>query len=303
MYDHVVGHIERRSAAAAPQFTYSGEYADTTATPLSVRMPVADTTYSGKSVHAFLEGVLPEDPQTRQRWGTRFGVDPSDSIALLSGMGWDCPGAVQFCQPDALEEMRSRSQEFKPVTGGDIAARIRALRTGDAASWSLPDEHWSLPGQQSKFALAKLPDGWHEAHGSAATTHIVKPGIGRMHHQALVEHVTMEAASAVGVVVAKSTFTRFDDQWAIVIDRFDRSLAASRVLRTHQEDFAQACGRMPAHKYESRNGPGLADMMRVITRESTGLFDDRLALADSSSSERQCWPKRSRRRSRKSWKG
>lgn len=118
------------------------------------------------------------------------------------------------------------------------------------------------------------------AHGSAATTHIVKPGIRRLHHQALVEHVTMEAASALGVIVAESAFTRFGDRWAIVIDRFDRSLSSGRVLRTHREDFAQACGRMPAHEYESRNGPGPANMMRVLTRESTGLFDDRLALAD-----------------------
>lgn len=37
---------------------------------------------------------------------------------------------------------------------------------------------------------------------------------------------------------------------------------------------------MPAAKYESRGGPTLADMMRVVSRESTELLDDRLALAD-----------------------
>ena len=51
------------------------------------------------------------------------------------------------------------------------------------------DEHWSLAGQQEKFALAQLfardgrAMGWAEAKGSAATTHILKPGIGRLHHQ------------------------------------------------------------------------------------------------------------------------
>jgi serine/threonine-protein kinase HipA len=33
----------------------------------------------------------------------------------------------------------------------------------------MPDEHWSLPGQQGKFALARRDDRWYEARGSAAT--------------------------------------------------------------------------------------------------------------------------------------
>ncbi len=37
---------------------------------------------------------------------------------------------------------------------------------------------------------------------------------------------------------------------------------------------------MPTRKYESRGGPGLADLARIIRRESTELVDDRLALAD-----------------------
>ncbi len=36
---------------------------------------------------------------------------------------------------------------------------------------------------------------------------------------------------------------------------------------------------MPAHRHESHDGPGPTDMTRVVIRESTGLFDDRLALS------------------------
>lgn len=273
LYGVVVGRVEQRGAAAEPEFTYEPAYlAARPSTPLAVRMPLSATTYRGKSVRAFLEGVLPEDPRTRQRWGAALGVEPDDTLAILAQMGWDCPGAVQFCEPDALDEMLSRAQETRPVSDQDIAQRLSALRTGDAASWSLPDEHWSLPGQQSKFALTKLPTGWHEAHGSAATTHIIKPGIGRLHHQSLVEHATMRAASALGLDVAHTEFTRFGaDEPAIVIERYDRViLDDGGVLRLHQEDFCSASGRLPSKKYEAHGGPGLADLARIVEQNSRG---------------------------------
>lgn len=277
--DQVVGHLERKAPGDNPTFSYTTEYVQTGEVALSARLPIQKGVHPGKRVKPYLFGLLPESEDARAAWSDQLGVDMDDAFGILAAMGWECPGAVQFCREEDLGELRTRDGEHQPVSDTEIADRIRAL-AGNEPSWTMPGEHWSLGGQQEKFALAKLDGRWHTAHGSAATTHIVKPGIKQLHHQALIEHVTMEAASAVGVVVAESTFTRFDDQWAIVVDRFDRSLVAGRVLRTHQEDFAQACGRMPAHKYESRNGPGLADMMRVITRESTGLFDDRLALAD-----------------------
>ncbi|MBL7487300.1 type II toxin-antitoxin system HipA family toxin [Frankia sp. AgB1.9] len=273
LYGVPVGRVAQRHAAAEPEFTYEPAYlAARPSSPLGVRMPLSATTYRGKSVRAFVEGVLPEDPRTRQRWGATLGVEPDDTLALLAHMGWDCPGAVQFCEPDALDEMLSRAHETRPVSDRDIADRLSALRTGDAASWSLPDEHWSLPGQQSKFALAKLPTGWHEAHGSAATTHIIKPGIGRLHHQSLVEHATMRAASALGLDVARTEFTRFGDgEPAIVIERYDRViLDDGRVLRLHQEDFCSASGRLPAKKYEAHGGPGLTDLARIVEQNSRG---------------------------------
>lgn len=265
MYDTVVGRIDQRSATADPEFIYASEYADSGSTPLGVRMPVAETSYRGRSVRAFLEGVLPEEPRTRQRWGSRLGVDPADTIAILAQMGWDCPGAVQFCLPDALDDMRARNSAMQRVSSRELADRLRTLRTSGTASWTLPEEHWSLPGQQSKLALARLPDGWYESHGSAATTHIIKPGIDNLHHQALVEHATMAAGRELGLDVAQTEFTQFEDESAIVVERYDRLvLADGSVLRLHQEDFCSASGRLPSKKYEAHGGPGLADMARII---------------------------------------
>lgn len=90
----------------------------------------------------------------------------------------------------------------------------------------------------------------------------------------------MVAAAALDIDVATTEFTRFDEEWAIVIERFDRGRVNGRIERIHQEDFAQACGRMPEQKHESNDGPTLEHMMRVVSRESTDLHEDRLALAD-----------------------
>lgn len=275
----VVGHLSRTREGDDPTFTYTESYVHSGTVALSSQLPIQREAHPPRKVAPYLAGLIPESEDARSAWSDRLEVSPDDTFGILASMGWDCPGAVQFCREEDLDQLFARSGEFEPVTDAQIARRIRDLAV-DQASWTMPDEHWSLGGQQEKFALTLIGNRWHAAHGSAPTTHIFKPGIRHLHHQALIEHVTMMAAAKVGILVANSNFSQFEDQWAIVIDRFDRRQLDGHIIRVHQEDFAQACGRMPIHKYEARGGPGLADMMRVIVRESTSLQDDRLALAD-----------------------
>jgi serine/threonine-protein kinase HipA len=280
LYGQVVGQLERSTEGAPPVFRYEAAYAAAGTVPLSVRLPIAPTSYSAQRVEPYLRGLLPENGMTLGRWADRLGVAPDDYFAILAEMGWECPGAVQFCRIDDVEDLQSRSGEYRPVDDADIAERLAEL-VAEPASWSMPDEHWSLGGQQEKFALTLLAGQWHEAHGSAATTHIIKPGIKALHHQALVEHLTMAAASELGVDVAASRVVQFGDQWALVVERFDRVVGRDgSVVRVHQEDFCQALGRLPAMKYESRGGPRLTDMAGVVRRWSSDRDDDLMALAD-----------------------
>jgi serine/threonine-protein kinase HipA len=281
LYGEVTGHLERVDESDDPSFTYDRAYVDDGAVALSARMPLQTETFPPERVAPYLQGLIPENSETRDLWARRLNTLPDDAFGMLAAMGWDCPGAVQFCRPEEIGSLSDRASSYKPLSEADIAARLRLL-TDEPASWTMPDEHWSLGGQQEKFALAWRDDSWHEAHGAAATTHILKPGIRRLHHQALIEHVTMAAAASVGVDVATTRLMQFEDQWAIVIDRFDRQLSEldGAIHRFHQEDMCQALGRLPQNKYESRGGPSLANMMRVVRQQSTGLGDDRLALAD-----------------------
>ena len=276
----VIGHLSRESEGEEPEFGYDAAYVRDGEVALSARLPLRVDAYPPTNVMPYLAGLLPESREAREAWAAELDdVEADDAFSMLAAMGRDCPGAVQFCPEDQVADLAARATELEPMDEAAIAARIRALTGGDP-SWTMPGEHWSLGGQQEKFALTRTADGWSAAHGSAATTHIFKPGIARLHHQALVEHATMVAARSIGVVVAPSAFERFEDQWAIVVERFDRATVDGEIVRIHQEDFAQACGRMPENKYEARRGPTLRDMMQVVTRESTNELDDKLALAD-----------------------
>ncbi|MDO5629126.1 MAG: HipA domain-containing protein [Mobilicoccus sp.] len=278
LFGAVVGELTRVASGHQPSFTYHPAYADHGRVALSSRLPLQRASFPPSRVMPYLTGLLPENPATRARWSRTLDVDADDVFAVLAAMGWDCPGAVQFAVDAAT--LSSRGGEYAPLGDADVAARLRLLDENEG-SWTMPGEHWSLGGQQEKFALARIEGEWYAAHGSASSTHILKPGIRRLHHQALVEHVTMRAAGDMGVDVARSTFDAFEDQWAIVVERFDRSVDGRVVTRLHHEDFAQACGRPPERKYESRGGPTLADLVRVASAQSRSIRDDRLALADA----------------------
>jgi serine/threonine-protein kinase HipA len=279
LYGRPIGTLEREGSAERPSFRYDASYVEAGEVALSARLPISAAPYPARKVEPFLQGLLPENRATRDLWARRLGTSSDDTFGMLSQMGWDCPGAVQFCEPSMLDQLESRQADYQPVSSSDIARRLRDL-LDQPSSWTMPDEHWSLAGQQEKFALAWVAGGWHAAHGSAATTHIVKPGIKALHHQALVEHATMSAAVDLGLDIAHTELERFDDQWAVVIERFDRVEDAGRILRIHQEDFCQALGRLPEAKYEARGGPGLEAMVRTVKQQSTAPEDDLLALAD-----------------------
>jgi serine/threonine-protein kinase HipA len=277
LYGQPIGALHRPHPRSVPSFNYRPAYVETGGTPLSVRMPLRIAPYEGKHVAPFLQGLLPENPATRTEWAERLGAD-NNAFSLLARMGWDCPGAVQFTHPDNLDQLKARDNELVPLTDTDIGERLRALRHDDA-SWTMPEEHWSLPGQQGKFALARRDGRWYEARGSAATTHIFKPGIERMKSQALIEHLTMRAAAFVGIDTAATEFLYFDGEPAIVATRFDRIDTPDGVLRIHQEDFCQALGKLPEHKYEADGGPDARAIAQMLQGTSSILSVDRQAFA------------------------
>lgn len=139
------------------------------------------------------------------------------------------------------------------------------------------DEHWSLGGNQGKFALALRDGAWCECQGAAPTTHIFKNGIAGYRLQALNEYICMRLAQRCGLPSAYVEYRVFEDEPAIIVSRYDRLIDTDGdVVRLHQEDLCQALGVMPDQKYTSDGGPNASDVLRLLA--STPHAADNIAL-------------------------
>nr|WP_255316834.1 type II toxin-antitoxin system HipA family toxin [Nesterenkonia sp. Act20] len=263
--EHVADLHETRGGSFQLQYL-----AEDLPTPVSLSMPTAVLTHGNRTVRPFLEGLLPDRADVREAMGAKYGVSGSNPFSLLRHIGEDCAGAVQFVHPDRRDAVLSGSGELHPLSERDIASRLRELRADAATSWVATQEHWSLGGAQSKFAVREIDGRFFSVTGAEPTTHIIKPGISELHDQALNEHISMGALRRMGLSAAKTRFRRFEDQFALIVTRFDRRRGQDgRLVRIHQEDMCQALSVYPRAKYESSGGPRAVDIVELL-RETSG---------------------------------
>lgn len=252
----------RQADDGSLSFAYDAGYAGV---PLSTAMPLSGRLFSDKVARPFFFGLLPDDPEVRKSLGKEHGVSGNNPFALLKIIGLDCPGAVQVCMQEQLPWALERRQELRPIDDAAIALRLAVGRSDAAAHWETDGEHWSLGGQQSKFALRREDGAWYSCGGAAATTHILKPGISGLRLEALNEFVCLQLARECGVPAARAEYSFFEGEDAIVVERYDRQRdAQGNVQRLHQEDFCQALGVLPQNKYPEDGGPGANDIIGVL---------------------------------------
>lgn len=111
----VIGVLERDDVID-PTFTYLPEHVAQGETALSARLPLRSGQHPAARVRPYLAGLLPESMDVRRAWGAQLGIDAADALGILAQMGWDCPGAVQFCREQDLTEMQSRTEQFEPAS-------------------------------------------------------------------------------------------------------------------------------------------------------------------------------------------
>ena len=147
-----------------------------------------------------------------------------------------------------------------------IAERLRALRE-DHSAWRIPRDtgQFSLAGAQPKTALLFENKKWGVPSGRVPTTHILKPPSGEFDGHAENEHFCLELARALGLPVVDSRIMHFKDEVAIVVERYDRVRIAGGLRRVHQEDMCQALGIPPTRKYQNEGGPGIRDIVDLLS--------------------------------------
>lgn len=248
------------------QFTYHPDHLRPDSTPLSLSMPLSNATYRQSVALPWLDGLLPDSQDVRDRWGASFGVPGKNQFALLTHMGLDAPGAVQLVPTGTPVAGEGHLQS---LDDRQLGRRLRDLGA-EPDNWTATGERWSLGGAQSKFAL-RWKDGWHEAIGDEPTTHIFKPGVAGFRGQALNEHLTMTAARNLGLPAAETRYELFDGEPAIIITRYDRADVAGHILRAHQEDVCMALSVARGKKYESDGGPGAARILDLLRGSENSL--------------------------------
>lgn len=227
-------------------------------------MPLSNRAYDQEIVRPYLFGLLPDSERQRRAIAKEHGVSANNPVALLSVIGLDCPGAVQFCGLQDVGMAGNRREGYRVLSDKEIALKLRSIKTDFDATWMGRDESWSLGGNQGKFALALRDGQWCECFGSAATTHIFKNGVEGFKLKALNEYVCMRVADKVGIPTARVAYRLFDGEPALVVSRCNRVASDGRMERLHQEDLCQALGIMPDQKYTSDGGPTARDILELL---------------------------------------
>lgn len=243
-------------------FTYDTGYAGM---PLSCAMTkTGGTSYPDKIVRPWFDGLLPDNKQTRLKMAREAGCQPMNTGGLLKHFGKDLPGAVRVCRESELEDVLNQESGYIPIGEAEIGERL-ADTLDESGAQVARDEHWSLGGAQGKIALARIENQWYRCTGSAASTHILKPGVKGYWLQGLDEYLCMQLAEEIGMNVSKTNYQVFGKTPAIVVERYDRiKPAKGKVLRLHQEDFCQALSVKPEDKYD----PTPAAIIDLLKRES-----------------------------------
>lgn len=266
----LVGQL-KREASGAIAFQYDTSWLEwDSAIPVSLSLPLREDSYLGDPVFAVFDNLLPDNESIRKRLAQRSGAADYDAYSLLAAVGRDCVGALQFL-PDGEDAGTAGAVDGRQVSEKEIAAIIANLARNPLGVTDDRAFRISIAGVQEKTALLSWKNRWHVPRGTTATTHIMKPPIGKLPNgfdltdSVENEHLSLRLVGALGLPVAKSEIVDFAAQRVLVVERFDRLWTQdNRLLRVPQEDMCQALSVSPARKYESDGGPGIASISELL---------------------------------------
>ncbi|MES2583444.1 MAG: type II toxin-antitoxin system HipA family toxin [Pseudomonadota bacterium] len=277
--------VWRHSRNKISVFQYATGWAQSPAAralSLSLPMTAGNAEIRGQVVENYFDNLLPDSQPIRDRIRQRFRTPSTQAFELLEAIGRECVGAVQLLPP-GIEPTDWNQINSEVLNSAQVASQLRA------ASTSMPmgqrheseiDFRISIAGAQEKTALLRFGGRWHRPLGSTPTTHILKLPLGLvgnmladMHDSVENEWLCSKILQALGFKVASTDMQMFEDQKALVVERFDRrwqnipERAQDKrsfvpnpdtwIARLPQEDFCQIAGVASSQKYETDGGPGI----------------------------------------------
>jgi serine/threonine-protein kinase HipA len=277
----LVGQL-RREASGAISFAYDPSWLDWEfVLPVSLSLPLRRQAYSGAPVVAVFDNLLPDNIELRRKIAARARAEGTDAYSLLSAIGHDCVGALQFLPPD-MEPGAAGTIDGEPIDDAGIAAIVGNLSATPLGITEDASFRISIAGAQEKTALLLRDGKWYKPRGTTATTHILKPSIGRLSngvdltHSAENEYFCLKMIAALGMKAAEPQLATFGKKRVLIVERFDRRWTADgRLLRLPQEDCCQALSVAPTQKYQEDGGPGIAPILELLRGSDEPLADQR----------------------------
>jgi serine/threonine-protein kinase HipA len=266
----------RRASTGAIDFQYASDWlAWENAFPVSLSLPLREDRYIGAPVINVFDNLLPDSDAIRKRVAERVGAGGTDAYSLLTALGHDCVGALQFL-PDGVHPGKAGATDGNPVTDDEVAAIINNLAAAPLGMGDDEDFRISIAGAQEKTALLRKDKQWYKPTRTTATTHILKPQIGQLpngidlSNSVENEYLCLKLLIALGVSTAHTEIADFGGRRTLIIERFDRRWTTDgRLLRLPQEDICQALSVPPTQKYQSDGGPGMRDIIRLLKGSDT----------------------------------
>jgi len=154
--NRLVGYFEKESTGAI-HFRYDQDWLNwRDAVPVSLSLPLREDAYRGAPVAAVFENLLPDSDALRRRVAEKVGATGIDAHSLLSVIGRDCVGALQFV-PEGTEPRNVSGITGEPVSDEAIEKLLNNLARAPLGLDRDQDFRISVAGAQEKTALL-----WHE---------------------------------------------------------------------------------------------------------------------------------------------
>ncbi|MBR0755657.1 type II toxin-antitoxin system HipA family toxin [Bradyrhizobium jicamae] len=272
--------VLNRESSGAIDFRYDAQWLAWNSTfPISLSLPLREDRYIGAPVINVFDNLLPDSEPIRRRVAERVGANGTDAYSMLTAIGHDCVGALQFL-PEGTDPGPAGTIDGKLVSNDDVANLIQNLAMAPLGLDEDDDFRISIAGAQEKTALLRRDGKWYKPTGTTATTHILKPQIGRLPNGVDLsnsvenEYFCLKLISALGVPAAHAEIADFGGRRTLVVERFDRRWTGDqRLLRLPQEDCCQALSVPPTKRYQSDGGPGMKEILELLKGSDAPIED------------------------------
>jgi len=283
--NQLMGHLIKE-AGGAISFRYEESWLSSeNALPVSLSLPLREDAFKGEPVAAVFENLLPDSDIIRRRAAEKVGAKGTDAFSLLSQIGRDCVGALQFVPEGNDSAYGTPDVSGEIVSEKEIEKLLDNLTRAPLGLDRDQDFRISVAGAQEKTALLRHKGKWLKPRGTTPTTHILKTQIGTLQNGIDLsnsienEYYCLKLMAAFGLPVSAAEMKVFGETKALVIERFDRKWTKdARLLRVAQEDACQALSCPPSQKYQYQGGPGMVDILNLLKGADIPAEDQRTFL-------------------------